>query len=121
MPFAAAAGVELIAAAPEEVRARLAWAPERCTAGGFLHGGALMTLADSAGGVCAYLNLPNGATTATVESKTNFLRPVTAGAVEAVARPVNVGRRLILVQTELRDAEGRLVALTTQTQAVVSG
>jgi uncharacterized protein (TIGR00369 family) len=121
MPFAGATGVELVAAAPEEVRARLSWAPERCTAGGILHGGALMTLADSAGGVCAYLNLPEGATTATVESKTNFLRPVAGGAVEAVARPVNVGRRLILVQTELRDGEGRLVALTTQTQAIVSG
>jgi uncharacterized protein (TIGR00369 family) len=120
MPFARAAGVELVAAAPEEVRARLAWAAERCTAGGILHGGALMTLADSAGGLCAYLNLPDGATTATVESKTNFLRPVPAGSVEAVARPVNVGRRLILVQTELRDGDGRLVALTTQTQAVVT-
>jgi uncharacterized protein (TIGR00369 family) len=120
MPFARAAGVELVAAAPEEVRARLAWTAERCTAGGILHGGALMTLADSAGGLCAYLNLPDGATTATVESKTNFLRPVPAGSVEAVARPVNVGRRLILVQTELRDGDGRLVALTTQTQAVVT-
>ena len=120
MPFARAAGVELVAAAPEEVRARLAWTAERCTAGGILHGGALMTLADSAGGLCAYLNLPDGATTATVESKTNFLRPVPAGSVEAVARPVNVGRRLILVQTELRDGDGRLVALTTQTQAVVN-
>jgi uncharacterized protein (TIGR00369 family) len=120
MPFARAAGVELVSAAPEEVRARLAWTAERCTAGGILHGGALMTLADSAGGLCAYLNLPDGATTATVESKTNFLRPVPAGSVEAVARPVNVGRRLILVQTELRDGDGRLVALTTQTQAVVS-
>ena len=120
MPFARAAGVELVSAAPEEVRARLAWTAERCTAGGILHGGALMTLADSAGGLCAYLNLPDGATTATVESQTNFLRPVPAGSVEAVARPVNVGRRLILVQTELRDGDGRLVALTTQTQAVVT-
>jgi uncharacterized protein (TIGR00369 family) len=119
MPFADAVGLELVAAAPEEVRARLAWAPERCTAGGILHGGALMTLADSAGGLCAYLNLPEGATTATVESKTNFLRPVSTGHVEAVARPVNVGRTLILVQTELRDREGKLVALTTQTQAVI--
>lgn len=120
MPFAEATGVRLEAAAPEEVRAVLDWAPERCTAGGILHGGALMTLADSAGGVCAYLNLPDGATgTATVESKTNFLRPVSEGAATAVARPVNVGRTLILVQTEIRDGAGRLVALTTQTQAVL--
>jgi uncharacterized protein (TIGR00369 family) len=120
MPFAATAGVELLAAAPAEVRARLAWAPERCTAAGVLHGGALMTLADSAGAVCAYLNLPEGATTATVESKTNFLRPVSRGSVEAVARPVNVGRTLILVQTELRDDGGRLVTLVLQTQAVIA-
>lgn len=119
MPFAGVAGIEVTAASPEEVRARLPWAAERCTAGGILHGGALMTLADSAGGLCAYLNLPAGATTATVESKTNFVRPA-SGDVEAVARPVNVGRRLILVQTELRDADGKLVALTTQTQAVIT-
>ena len=120
MPFADLSGVEVLAAEPHEVTARLAWDESRCTAGGILHGGALMTLADSAGGLCAFLNLPDGATgTATVESKTNFLRPVSEGAATAVARPVNVGRTLILVQTEIRDAAGRLVALTTQTQAVL--
>jgi uncharacterized protein (TIGR00369 family) len=85
-----------------------------------LHGGALMTLADSAGALCAFLNLPEGASTATVESKTNFLRPVTGGHVEAVARPVHLGRTLVVVLTELWDDRGRRVALTTQTQAVVS-
>jgi len=75
MPFAALIGAELIAAGPELVRGRLEWAPERCTAGGLLHGGALMALADSCGGACAFLNLPEGADgTATIESKTNFLR-----------------------------------------------
>ena len=69
MPFAATNGVEVLAASADEVRARLAWKPERCTSGGILHGGALMTLADSAGGLCAFLNLPQDATTATVESK----------------------------------------------------
>src|SRR2546421_11409342 len=62
MPLAAFLGVEPVAAAPDEVRARLAWRAELCTAGGVLHGGALMALADSAGGVCAVLNLPDGAT-----------------------------------------------------------
>jgi 1,4-dihydroxy-2-naphthoyl-CoA hydrolase len=119
MPFAAASGVEVLAASPEEVRARLPWSQERCTAGGVIHGGALMTLADSAGALCAFLNLPEDATTATVESKTNFFRPVTAGHVEAVARPINVGRMLIVVLTELWDDRGRRVALTTQTQAVL--
>jgi 1,4-dihydroxy-2-naphthoyl-CoA hydrolase len=120
MPFADLAGVEIASASAEEVTAQLAWDESRCTAGGILHGGALMTLADSAGGLCAFLNLPDGASgTATVESKTNFFRPVSAGRVTAVAQPVNVGRSLIVVQTELRDDEGRLVALTTQTQAVI--
>src|SRR5687768_6008959 len=75
MPFSVACGVEVDAAGPEEVKARMEWSAERCTAGGVLHGGALMTLADSVGGICAFLNLPEGAVTSTVESKTNFLRP----------------------------------------------
>ncbi len=69
MPFAVLFGVELLEAGPELVRGRLQWAPERCTAGGLLHGGALMALADSCGGVCAFLNLPEGSIgTATIES-----------------------------------------------------
>lgn len=119
MPFAREMGVQLAAASPTEVRARLDWAAGRCTAGGVLHGGALMTLADAAGAVCAFLNLPAGATTSTIESKTNFFRAVRDGHVEAVTRPLHVGRTTIVVQTDLRDAEGRLVGQTTQTQAVV--
>src|SRR5689334_696309 len=73
MPFGARLGMEVLAASPEEVRARLAWSAELCTAGGVLHGGALMGLADSCGGFLAFLNLPAGAAgTATIESKTNF-------------------------------------------------
>src|SRR5271170_3819457 len=98
MPLAVLLGVELLEASPEVVRGALAWAPERCTAGGLMHGGALMALADTCGGVCAFLNLPDGATsTATIESKTNFLRGVRAGAVVAVARPLHTGRTLIVV------------------------
>jgi uncharacterized protein (TIGR00369 family) len=120
MPFGALLGVEVDEAAPEEVRGGLQWAAERCTAGGILHGGALMGLADSVGGLCAYLNLPEGATgTATVESKTNFFRGVREGRVTAVAKPLHVGRTFIVVQTDLRDAEGRRVAQVTQTQAVL--
>jgi 1,4-dihydroxy-2-naphthoyl-CoA hydrolase len=118
MPFATALGIELDAAAADEVRGRLAWAPERCTAGGLLHGGALMTLADSLGAICAFLNLPPGATTSTIESKTNFLRAVRSGHVTAVARPLHVGHTTIVVQTDLRDAGDRPVAIVIQTQAV---
>jgi 1,4-dihydroxy-2-naphthoyl-CoA hydrolase len=120
MPFGALLGVEIDSATPEEVRGGLEWAPERCTAGGILHGGALMGLADSLGGLCAYLNLPAGATgTATVESKTNFFRGVRQGRVAGVARPLHAGRSFIVVQTDLRDDEGRHVAQVTQTQAVL--
>jgi 1,4-dihydroxy-2-naphthoyl-CoA hydrolase len=120
MPFAGLLGLEVVAASPEEVRARLAWDESRCTAGGILHGGALMGLADSSGGLCAFLNLPDGATaTATIESKSNFFRPVSEGYVEATSRVLHQGRSTIVVETELRDAEGRLAAKVTQTQAIL--
>ncbi|MBN9099159.1 MAG: PaaI family thioesterase [Pseudonocardia sp.] len=120
MPFTALLGATVDAAAADEVRLRLAWDATRCTAGGMLHGGALMGLADAAGGLCAYLNLPDGATgTATISSATNFLRGVREGHVEAVARPLNAGRTVIVVDTELRDAAGKLVGRVTQTQAVL--
>ena len=120
MPFAGLLGLEVVAASPEEVRARLDWDESRCTAGGILHGGALMGLADSAGGLCAFLNLPDGATgTATIESKSNFFRPVSEGHVEATSRVLHQGRSTIVVETELRDAQGRLAAKVTQTQAIL--
>jgi len=81
----------------------------------------LMGLADSLGGICAYLNLPEGATgTATIESKTNFFRGVSGGRVAGIARPLHVGRTVIVVETDLRDDEGRHVARVTQTQAVLT-
>lgn len=119
MPFAAGCGVEVDAAGPDEVQAHIKWSAERCTAGGVLHGGALMTLADSAGAICAFLNLPEGAVTSTVESKTNFLRPVTGGSATATCRPLHVGRQTIVLATEIRDDAGKLVAFVTQTQAVL--
>jgi uncharacterized protein (TIGR00369 family) len=120
MPFSAASGVELTDASPDEVVGSLAWAAERCTAAGLLHGGAVMTLADTLGAVCAFLNLPEGATTSTIESKTNFFRGVRQGSVTATARPLHVGRTTIVVQTDVRDDAGKRVALVTQTQAVIT-
>jgi 1,4-dihydroxy-2-naphthoyl-CoA hydrolase len=119
LPFARLAGVEILSATPQEVRGRMGWREELCTTGGILHGGALMTLADTLGAVCAFLNLPPGAGTATIESKTNFLRAVRSGSAEAVTTPVHVGRSVIVLQTDVRDAEGRRAALVTQTQAVL--
>ena len=119
MPFAVATGVELERAEPAEVAGRLAWAPERCTAGGVLHGGALMTLADSIGAVCAFLNLPAGASTSTVSSSTSLVRALRSGTAHAVARPAHVGRSFVLVNVEITDDDGRLLAQTSQTQAVL--
>ena len=120
MPFAALLGLQDVQATPTEVRGTLEWHPSRCTAGGILHGGVLMALADSLGGYCAFLNLPQGASgTATVESKTNFLRPVRSGQVHGVARPLHVGRTFVVVDTELHDDNRQLVARVTQTQAVL--
>jgi len=84
-----------------------------------LHGGVLMALADTLGAICAYLNLPAGATTATIESKTNFFRGVRAGRISAEARPLHVGRTTIVVQTTVSDESGAAVALVIQTQAVL--
>ena len=120
MPFATELGVALDAATAEEVRGRLAWAPERCTAGGLLHGGAVMAFADSLGAACAVMNLPEGASTSTIESKTNFFRAVREGHVDGVSRPLHVGRRTIVVQTDLYDTAGKRVAQVTQTQAVLT-
>ena len=120
MPFTAVLGIEVLANTAEEVRARVAWDESRCTSGGLLHGGLLMSLADSCGGACAFANLPEGAAgTSTIESKTNFFRGVRAGYVTAVATPLHVGRTTIVVETDLFDDDGRRVARVTQTQAVL--
>ena len=120
MPLGTTLGIRTFGG-PEEIEATLGWAAELCTAGGILHGGVLMSLADAAGAVCAFLNLPDGAGTTTIESKTNFLGAVREGDVLARARPLHVGKTTIVVETDVFDANGRRVARTTQTQAVISG
>jgi uncharacterized protein (TIGR00369 family) len=119
MPFGATLGIRT-SGGPEEVEATLAWAPELCTAGGVLHGGVLMALADSAGAVCAFLNLPPGGRTVTIESKTNFFGAVREGGVRARSRPLHRGRTTIVLETDLFDSTGRHIARTTQTQAVLA-
>jgi 1,4-dihydroxy-2-naphthoyl-CoA hydrolase len=120
MPFAKTLGLQLTVNRPEEVRCRLDWSDALSGARVGLHGGAIMALADSGGGICAFLNLPEGATgTTTIESKTNFLRAVRSGHVEAVSRPLHTGRSVIVVETDVMDSEGRLVARVTQSQIVL--
>lgn len=120
VPFAAALAVEVITNRPEEVRARVEWQPDRCTTAGVLHGGVIMSLADTTGAACAFQNLPEGAAgTTTIESKTNFLRAVREGYAEAVSRPLHAGRTVVVIETDVTDAEGRPVAKVLQTQAVL--
>lgn len=118
MPFAGELGVVLDEASADRVVARLAWAPRLCTAGGVMHGGALMALADTAGALVTFLGLPEGATTATITSTSQLLRSVTGGTVRAIAVPLHRGRTTVTAQTSLLDAGERLVAQTTQVQAV---
>jgi uncharacterized protein (TIGR00369 family) len=118
MPFAQHLGLIVDQASPDEVIARLAWAPHLCTAGGIMHGGVLMSLADTAGALVTFLGLPAGATTATITSTSQMFRPVTGGTVRAVAVPLNRGRTTVTAQTSLYDSERRLVAQTTQVQAI---
>ena len=119
MPLCATLGIRAVSLAPDEVVLSLDWAPELCTSGGVMHGGALMTLADSAGAACAFLNLPAGAQgTSTIESKTNFLRAVKSGTAQAIARPLHVGSGTVVVETEITN-DHHLVAKVTQTQVVL--
>ena len=120
MPFGATLGLEIVAASRDEVQARLVWEERLCTAGGILHGGALMSLADTAGAYLAFLNLPDGAGgTATIESKTNFFRAVREGHAQARSRLLHRGRTTIVVETDIFDEAEKHVARVTQTQAVL--
>jgi 1,4-dihydroxy-2-naphthoyl-CoA hydrolase len=119
MPLPRTLGISFVTQRAERVTARMDWTEELCTAGGLLHGGALMALADSTGAACAFLNLPEGAGTTTVESATHFLRGVRGGTVEATSKILHAGRRVIVVDTEVRDDGDHLVARVTQTQLVL--
>jgi 1,4-dihydroxy-2-naphthoyl-CoA hydrolase len=120
MPLCATLGVAAKTFHPDEVVLSLDWAPNLCTSNNMLHGGMIMTLADSAAGVCAFLNLPTGsAGTATVESKTNFLSSARKGTITAHSHPLHVGSRTIVVETEVRSDDGKLAAKVLQTQAIL--
>jgi 1,4-dihydroxy-2-naphthoyl-CoA hydrolase len=120
MPFAATIGFEVVSGTTDQIVARAEWAQERCTVGTALHGGYLMSLADSAGGLLASLNLPPGAGTSTIESKTNFIRGATEGPVTITSTLVHAGRTTIVVQTDITRPDGKLATRTTQTQAVLA-
>lgn len=114
-------GIKFNQVDPEVVAATLKVKPELCTVGDILHGGAIMAFADTLGAVGAFLNLPRGASTTTIESKTNFTGPARVDTtITASSRMVHKGRSLMVWQTEIRGEDGNLVALVTQTQMVLS-
>jgi len=121
LPFAELLGIEFVAAAPERVIAELTVRPELCTNPAVMHGGALMAFADTLGAAATILNLPDGAGTTTVESKTNFIAAAPQGArLTGETTPFHRGRRTMVWQTRITTAEGRLVAVVSQTQLVLT-
>lgn len=120
LPFAKLMGVTVVEASPDRVVTRLVVREDLCTAGGILHGGAFMALADTTGAIGAFLGLPEGANTTTIESKTNFLGGAPVGAaVTAEAIPIHHGRRTSVWQTRITNDAGKLLALVTQTQMTI--
>lgn len=120
MPFAELLGIRILSAAPERVTAEMAVRDSLCTVPAVLHGGALMALADSLGAYATLLNLAAGASTTTIESKTNFLAPAPAGTtVTGECAAVHRGRRTMVWQTRITNAQGKLLAIVTQTQMVL--
>lgn len=121
LPFARLLGIEVVSAAADKVVARMRVRDDLCTVPAVLHGGAAMAFADTVGAVATLLNLPEGASTTTIESKTNFLAPTPAGSVVfAECTPIHRGRRTMVWQTRISTEQGRLVALVTQTQLVIA-
>ena len=119
-PFPRLMGVEVMEATKEKVRARLVVRPDLCTAANILHGGAIMAFADTLGAIGAWLNLPDGALTTTIESKTNFIGGAKEGTtVTAESTPVHIGRRTSVWTTKITREDGKLVAVVTQSQMVL--
>jgi 1,4-dihydroxy-2-naphthoyl-CoA hydrolase len=120
LPFAELLGIEFVSASPERVVAEMTVRDDLCTIPAILHGGAIMAFADTLGAMGTLVNLPQGAGTTTVESKTNFIAPAPVGTrVIGETTPVHRGRRTMIWQTRISTSEGRLLALVTQTQLVL--
>ncbi len=113
-------GIELVEVAPERVLASMRVRPELCTTGEVLHGGAIMAFADTLGAVATFINLPKGARTTTIESKTNFLGAAPAGSrITGECTPFHRGRTTMVWQTLVKAENGKLCAVITQTQMVL--
>lgn len=113
-------GIKLVEVTPDKVIAQLTVRPDLCTTGKILHGGSIMAFADTLGAIGTVVNMPQGHGTATIESKTNFIGGAAEGSVvTGECTPVHKGRTTQVWQTRITDAEGKLVALVTQTQIVM--
>ena len=113
-------GIRLTEVTPERVLAELTVRPDLCTAGGVMHGGAFMAFADTLGAVGTVANLPPGARTTTIESKTNFIGAAPAGSrVIGESTPLHRGKTTMVWQTRVSSESGKLLALVTQTQMVL--
>ncbi|HTR60932.1 MAG TPA: PaaI family thioesterase [Candidatus Binataceae bacterium] len=120
LPFSTLLGVKFLSASPERVTAEMLVRKELCTSPDVLHGGAIMALADTLGAYATIVNLKDGQGTTTIESKTNFLSPAPVGTtIKAECSAIHRGRRTMVWQTRVTSAEGRLVAIVTQTQMVL--
>ena|SRR5215204_4162881 len=121
IPFASTLGIRYVSVEPERVVAEIDVRDDLCTGPMVLHGGAIMAFADTLGAVATTVNLPEGAATTTLESKTNFFASAPAGSrVTAECTPLHRGRSTMVWQTRLTNADGRLLALVTQTQMVLA-
>lgn len=112
-------GIRIVEASKDQIVAELEIRPEIQNGSGIVHGGTLMAFADTAGAVATVVNLPPGARTTTIESKTNFLAAGKGGVMRATATPLHKGRRTMVWQTNITDEDGRLLSVTTQTQLVI--
>ncbi len=120
LAYAKHLGIEFVSATRERIEGRPKVLPELCTMPDILHGGAIMSFADTLGAAGAFLNLEPGKATTTVESKTNFLSAVPVGQVaRGVTVPVHRGRMLTVWETHIYREDGKLAAMVTQSQMVL--
>jgi len=120
-PFADLIGARIVTATRDMVTAELLVREELTNRNGGLHGGAVMAFADNLGGTAAFLNLPDGAGTTTIESKTNFFAAVALGdTILAECTPLHRGRTTMVWQTRITRGDGKLAAIVTQTQLVTA-
>jgi len=120
--FPGVMGIEVLEATPDRVVGAMQVRPDLCTTGRILHGGAFMAFADTLGAVATVVNLPPGARTTTIESKTNFIGAAAAGTrVTGECTAFHKGRTTMVWQTQVRNEAGKLCAVVTQTQMVLPG